>query len=90
MPYESLQAIVGTAVIDANFRKALLNGSRRRVISKFKLTREEVKAVMSIHADTLEQFAEQLDKWISKSKGRLEPPPLTVPLNRLQSAWARY
>ena len=79
MAYESLQAVVGTAVIDMGFRKALLNGSRRRVISTFDLTHEEVDAVMGIRAESLEQFACQLDQWISRAKGKAEPPALVLP-----------
>lgn len=76
MAYQGLQAVVGTAVIDSRFRKALFNGSRRHVISGFNLTHEEVDAVMQIHADSLEQFAGQLDRWIARSQGRLDPSAL--------------
>jgi hypothetical protein len=79
MAFESLQAVVGTAVIDLSFRKALLNGSRRRVIATFDLTHEEIDAVMGIRADSLEQFAGELDQWISRAQGRCDPPALTLP-----------
>lgn len=79
MAYESLQAVVGTAVIDSGFRKALLNGSRRRVISTFDLSPKEIDAVMSIRADSLEQFAGQLDQWITRAQGKIEPPTLSLP-----------
>ena len=76
MLHESLQAVIGTAVIDTEFRKALLNGSRQRVIQPFNLSREEHDAVMRVHADSLEQFAGQLDQWILRAQGRMEPPTL--------------
>jgi hypothetical protein len=76
MLHESLQAVIGTAVIDTEFRKALLNGSRQRVIQPFNLSREEHDAVMCVRADSLEQFAGQLDQWISRAQGRMEPPAL--------------
>ncbi len=79
MAYESLQAVVGTAVIDAEFRKKLLDGSRHRAIASFHLTREEQDVVMGIRADSLEQFAGQLDRWISNALGRSEPPALVLP-----------
>jgi hypothetical protein len=82
MAYESLQAVIGTAVIDSTFRQDLLNGSRHRVIANFDLTREEVDAVMGIRADSLEQFAGQLDRWIATAQGRSEPPALTLPSRR--------
>ena len=82
MAYESLQAVIGTVVVDSLFRKALLNGSRHRVIQSFNLTTEETNAVMAIRADSLEQFAGQLDQWITCSQGKLEVPQLELPKNR--------
>jgi hypothetical protein len=82
MAYESLQAVIGTAVIDPVFRKALLNGSRRRVLSTFRLTHEEIDAVMKIRADSLEQFASELDQWITAAQGKPNPPVLRLPILR--------
>lgn len=82
MSYESLQAVVGNAVIDPEFRKGLLNGSRLRLISNFNLSPAEVEAVMAIHADTLEIFARQLDQWISRVQGNAELPTLPLTLNQ--------
>ncbi len=79
MPYESLQIVIGTAVIDPSFRKALLNGSRGSAIQNFGLTQEEIDALMAIRADTLEQFAGQLDRWISEKQNQIEPPILNLP-----------
>jgi hypothetical protein len=76
MLHESLQAIIGTAVIDAEFRKALLNGSRQHVIQRFNLSREEHDAIMRVRADSLEQFAGQLDQWIRRAQDKMEPPTL--------------
>lgn len=82
MPYESLQAVIGTAVIDSKFRIELLTSSRQRAIQKFDLTKEETEVVMSIRADSLEQFAGQLDQWISKALGKAEPPRLSLDRRR--------
>ncbi len=79
MAYESLQALIGTAVTDSEFRKALLNGSRSHAVQNFELTHEELDAVMAIRAETLEQFAGQLDRWIMSERGQVEPPALTLP-----------
>jgi hypothetical protein len=76
MCHEALQAVIGTAVIDPQFRKALLNGSRQRVIEPFHLSREEHEAVMRVRADSLEQFAGQIDQWILHDEGKMEPPLL--------------
>jgi len=87
MPHESLQAVIGTAVVDSEFRKALLNGSRRYVIQRFNLSRDEFDAVMGVRADSLEQFAGQLDRWILRAQGKMEPPTL-VALPRPWTAFA--
>lgn len=79
MAFQSLQAVVGTAVTDSDFRRAILSGSRRSAIHRFDLSREETDAVMSIQADTLSQFAGQLHQWIMKQENRLEPMALDLP-----------
>jgi hypothetical protein len=76
MQHEVLQAVIGTAVIDPRFRKALLNGSRRRILAPFELSREEFDAVMAVRADSLEQFASQLDDWLCKTQNVIDPPSL--------------
>jgi hypothetical protein len=77
MSYSSLQAVIGNAVVDSEFRKGLLNGSRLRIISNFNLTAEETNVVMGIHADTLEHFAGQLDHWMTiQAEGNAKAPSL--------------
>ena len=80
MAYESLQALIGTAVVDPDFRKALLNGSRSHAVKSLALSHEELDAVMAIRAETLEQFAGQLDQWIMKKRNQIEPPALILPI----------
>jgi hypothetical protein len=79
MAFEMLQTVVGMAVIDADFRSAILNGSRRHAIERFDLSHEETAALMSIQAKTLDQFAGELDQWIMQQLNRFEPPPLDLP-----------
>lgn len=59
MAYESLQAIVGTAIVDSKFRRNLLSGSPE-VLNEFHLTTEETEALSSIRAKTFHGFATQL------------------------------
>jgi hypothetical protein len=66
--HEALQAVVGTALIDKEFRLAMLNGSRAAVIKQFDLSPDEREAIMSIEASTLEQFAWQLHNWIMEKR----------------------
>ncbi len=60
MQASSLQVLIGTALTDTSFRKALLNGSRRRILQSFPLSGEEIEEIMSIRGDSLEQFAGEL------------------------------
>jgi len=59
MAYESLQAIVGTAIVDSKFRRSLLSRSPE-ALNGFHLTAEEAAALGSIRAKTLHGFATQL------------------------------
>lgn len=65
--YENLQTIVGTAIVDANFRRRLLDRPSEAVRG-FDLTSEEREAVCSIRAKTFQAFARELDNWINKQK----------------------
>jgi len=64
MSKEAVQAIMGTAIIDKEFSRDLLNARRDRAIARFELTPEERRAVSGIKAETLEQVARQLDSWL--------------------------
>ena len=64
MSQESIQAIVGMAVLDKQFMHDLLNSKRAQIISRFDLTAEEHRVITGIRAETLEQFAYQLDDWL--------------------------
>lgn len=75
MPARSFQAVVGTALTDTTFRKALLNGSRRRVLQSFDLTGEEVEAIMAIRADSLDEFAGAMHSLMLRSQGQFEFTP---------------
>ena len=80
--FESFQSVIGHAVIDTEFRKGLLNGKRRYLLDDFNLSPEEVEFAMGIRADSIEEFACQIDSWISRSQGIIEPPALAVLLSR--------
>jgi len=77
MMFESFQSVIGHAVIDTEFRKGLLNGKRRYILSNFNFSPEEVEFAMGIRADSLEEFACQVDSWILRSEGIIEPPALS-------------
>ena len=89
MSLESIQEIVGTAITDRQFLHDLLNSKRDQAIARFDLTPEERRVVADIQADTIEQFALQLDRWIEADDHEpiavapLPPTVLCVPLSRL-------
>jgi len=61
MSWEALQELVGRAIIDKDFEHKLLH-SPRDALKAMNLSPEEVKAVLSIRADSLSQFAGKLHK----------------------------
>jgi hypothetical protein len=70
MYYPALEELVGHAIIDREFCAGLLNGKRARLLSRFDLTPEETQVLMSIRADSLETFANQLYQWIEAQQPR--------------------
>ncbi len=58
----ALQKIVGKIVISDNFRAGILNGRRAELISGFDLEPEEYAQVMAIQAQSLEEFAAEIQQ----------------------------
>jgi hypothetical protein len=69
MAHESIQALVGTALVDSRFRSRLLSKSPD-VLSDLHLTPQESEIIMSIRASTLQSFAGELDRWIAHQSAR--------------------
>lgn len=78
----SLQALIGTALTDSTFRGALLNGSRRKILDTFPLSHDEIERIMTIKADSLEQFAFALHEQFLASPDELEPLAKAIPSRR--------
>ena len=78
MAAKSFQEIVGNALIDSDFRKALLNGSRRRILQTFDLTPDEFEALMAMRGDSLEQLASDMHTWLLHAQGQHEINPPTI------------
>ncbi len=70
MTAKTLSTLIGTAVIDMNFRSALLSDPWA-ALSSFDLSREEKEAIAGIEANNIEQFAQQLARWIARSGDRI-------------------
>lgn len=64
MRHENIQALIGTAIVDAEFRQHLLEDASA-VIGDFGLTPEEASAILSIRATTFQGFASQVHAWIT-------------------------
>ncbi len=61
MKYRTLCRIIGIAVTDSRFCGDLLNGKRFDVLDKFDLTDDEHSILMGIEAESLPEFAAQLE-----------------------------
>jgi hypothetical protein len=65
MSKEALEAVIGKAVLDSEFREALF-ADPDQALEGYELTEEEVAALKVIDAETMESFAGSLDERISK------------------------
>jgi hypothetical protein len=66
----ALEDVVGSAIIDRDFRAGLLNGKRARLLSQFDLSPEEHQVLMNIRAESLESFARQLYGWVESQRAK--------------------
>jgi hypothetical protein len=67
---QALQTLLGTAMIDDQFCKLLLNGQRQELLPKFQLTDEEHCFLLGIKADSLQGFAAAVDQWLRAKSHR--------------------
>jgi hypothetical protein len=66
MSKEAVEAIIGKAVLDSEFREALFSDPDR-ALSGYELTEVEVSALKALDAETMESLAGTLDERISKA-----------------------
>lgn len=69
MSMEAVQAVIGRAVTDAQFRQRLIDNAKE-ACADYDLTPDELAALEALDAESLKQFAGQLDARISKSAGK--------------------
>ena len=60
----NINAIAAQALLDNKFEAAILNGKRKEKLDEFNLSEKQIKAVMAIEADDLDQFIRSLGKLI--------------------------
>jgi hypothetical protein len=66
MSREAVEAVIGKAVLDGEFREALF-ANPEEMLAGYDLSEEEVAALKSIDAETMETLAGTLDERISKA-----------------------
>lgn len=64
MSHIALNVLVGTAQISCGFRERLLGKDRPAVLAEFDLTNEERGALLAIEANSVKEFAVQLEQWL--------------------------
>lgn len=79
MTHEELQALVGKALVEPSFCAALLNGQREVCLAEFPLTADEYDAAATISAADLQDYARQLDNWITTRRQRPAIRPFASP-----------
>jgi len=67
----ALNAIATRALLDNEFRAAILNGHRKERISDFNLSVEDFNAVMSIEAADVGQFVRRLGRYMQTSRAAI-------------------
>jgi hypothetical protein len=66
MSKEAVEAIIGKAVLDSDFREALF-ADPDKALAGYELTEQEVATLKGIDAETMESLAGTLDERISKA-----------------------
>jgi len=66
MSREAVEAVIGKAVLDGEFREALF-ANPEEMLAGYDLNEEEVAALKSIDSETMETLAGTLDERISKA-----------------------
>ncbi|MCG8350760.1 MAG: Franean1_4349 family RiPP [Chloroflexales bacterium] len=69
MSMEAVQAVIGRAVTDSEFRQKLIDNASEACVD-YDLTQDELDALEALDSSSLITFAGTLDHRISKSGGR--------------------
>jgi hypothetical protein len=63
-----INAIATRALVDVDFKQAILNGQRRQRLQEFELPEEVVDAIMEIQGNDIHQFIFQLNNLAATKK----------------------
>ena len=72
MSKDTVEAIIGKAIVDAAFRQALL-ADPEKALAGYDLTTEEKAALRMLDSETLDSAGNSLDARISKWRGFIMP-----------------
>ena len=60
----TLQAIIGTALVDREFCEEFLDGKRPAILAQFDLTDEEREAALVVRSNSIQEFARGMCDWM--------------------------
>lgn len=81
----ALQSLIGTALIDRDFCKGLLNKKRPALLAGFDLTGEEKQVVTAIEAGSIREFVDRLYEWLKDQDGFAPSLPASAVSTRNKS-----
>ena len=67
-----INALVTRALLDDEFKAAILNGQRKARLAAFDLTDTEREAILSMKTHDLDQFIGQIETWLKDSDWRVK------------------
>lgn len=89
MSISGLNQLLGEAVVSDQFRTGLLNGRRAELVAdpRFKLEPDEAAALLSIEADSLQEFAVAVELYLAQRKPHQAAQATNTPAFHPQSRW---
>ncbi len=72
MSKQTVEAVIGKAIMDAEFRKALI-ADPEKALAGYDLTEQEKAALKALDSETLDSMGSSLDARISKGGIRFMP-----------------
>lgn len=71
MSHFILNAIITRSLLDGQFCKDMLSGNRKARLREFDLSPKERQIILSIKADEIDQFIEQMNQWMYPADSKL-------------------
>lgn len=68
MTHYVLNAILTRSLLDGQFCKDILNGKRQERLREFDLSPAERQVILSIKAEGIDQFIQQMSQWMYPSE----------------------